>query len=328
MSENKNPLVSFSKALADAAEKAAFSTVMVKGRRRMPSSGIVYAENLILTADHTIESEEDITVLLPDGTELDAVFVGRDPSSDLALLRVDKSGASVAEVLGEDIRVGELVLALGRPSPQGIEASLGVVSAINGPVRTRRGGLIEKFIRTDAIPMPGFSGGPLVNADGLIIGISTSGLAHGILLTLPVSMAWKVAKSLAEHGSIKRGYLGIRSQLVEIPAASKDVLDRAQSTGLLVVQIEADSPASVGGLMVGDIIISIEGTPVEDHDQLAGQLVGEIVGKPAAVGVLRGGVLTSIEVTVGDQPGRHDYKPDPHGRHGRGRRHPGYHRHP
>jgi S1-C subfamily serine protease len=325
MSPQEFSAAGFSKSFADAAERAGSATVLVKGRRRMPSSGIVYESGLVLTADHTIESEDNVGVTLPDGTDLEAEFAGNDPSSDLALLRISGPDAAAAEVLAKDVRVGEFVLALGRPSLQGIEASLGVISAINGPVRTRRGGMIEKYIRTDAIPLPGFSGGPLVNAEGLVIGINTSGLSHGMLLTLPVSTAWTIAENLAEHGSIKRGYLGIRSQIVEIPEASMESLERAQQTGLLIVHVEADSPAAKGGLMVGDIILDVEGIPVRDHDELMSQLIGEIVGRPAAVGVLRGGALSAVDIIVGERPASYGEKS---ARHGKGHRSHGHHHHP
>jgi S1-C subfamily serine protease len=318
MSKEDKPLNAFSQTLAGAVEKAGPSIVLVHGRRRIPSSGIAYQGDLVLTADHTVEREDDITILLPDGTKLPAEVAGRDPSSDLALLRLSENALKVAEVVQYDVRVGELVLALGRPSPHGVEASLGVVSAINGPVRTHRGGMIEKFIRTDAVPLPGFSGGPLVDAGGLIIGINTSGLAHGMLLTLPASVSWESARNLAEHGSVKRGFLGIRSQNVEIPEAGREVLDREQSAGLLVVHIEAESPSAEGGLMVGDIIVAISGNPVSDHDELAGQLVGDMVGQTVPVEVLRGGVLQTIEVTISERPIRHRRgKRGVHGRHSR-----------
>lgn len=320
MNQDNNPLVALSKTLADAAEGAGASTVLVKGRRRMPSSGIAYAGDLVLTANHTVESDEDIGVILPDGTEIVAEVAGRDHSSDLALLRLSQGGASKAEVVQDDLRVGELVLAVGRPSTRGIEASLGVISAVGGPARTRHGGVIEKYLRTDAVPLPGFSGGPLVDTSGLIIGINTSGLAHGMLLTLPAQTAWGIARSLAEHGSIKRGYLGIRSQNVTIPENARESLGREQENGLLVVHIEAESPAAESDLMVGDIIVGIGDHPVSDHDELASLLVGEVVGKPAAVGVLRGGMLKSVEVTIGERPmgrrgehGKHDWHHRHHG---------------
>jgi len=197
--------------------------------------------------------------------------------------------------------VGQLVLALGRPSPEGVQASLGVVSAIGGPVRTRRGSLLENYLRTDTIPYPGFSGGPLIDASGHLLGINTSGLAPGISLTIPVTLAWGIADALAQHGHVRRGYLGIRSQPVPISAAARQALRREQETGLLLVGVEADSPAASGGLMVGDILVGLAGEAITDPDQLLARLVGTIVGQPSAVEVLRGGQPLTTTVTIGER---------------------------
>ena len=249
----KNTLQEFSDALADAAERAGKSTVLVDARRRIPASGIAIAADLILTADHVIERDEDLKVVLPDGSDLTARIAGRDPGSDLAVLKLDSASATPAEATNAPARVGQIALALGRPTTNGIEASLGTVSAINGPVRTGRGGMLEKYIRTDTISYPGFSGGPLVGADGTVLGINTSGLAHGAAITIPADIAWKTADTLARHGHIKRGYLGIRSQTVEISPDAQKSLKREQATGLLVVGLEKDSPASKGGLMASRV---------------------------------------------------------------------------
>ncbi len=312
MADGKNLFVEISKAMAEAVSSAEAATVLVKGRRRMPSSGVAFSADLVLTADHSVERDESISVVLSDGEEMAAEVAGRDPGSDLALLRLPEGKATPATVATEEAQVGEFVLALGRPKTSGIEASLGVISAINGPVRTRRGGMIEKFVRTDAIPMPGFSGGPLVNAEGKVLGINTSGLSHSMLLSIPVEFAWRTAETLAEHGSIKRGYLGIQSQLVEVPADSQDALGRSQASGLLLTHIEKDSPAAESGLMLGDIIVGMAGTPVRDHDTLLVAMSGDVVGKPAPVEVIRGGQKQIVDVTIGER--------EPHqrkGRHGR-----------
>ena len=161
MSKEDNTFTNFSDALADAVEKAAGAVVLVDGRRRFPASGVLYADDLVLTADHVLERDEEINVILADGKEINATVAGRDPSSDLALLKLSEAVEGAPEPFQGEMRVGELVLALGRHSTKGIEASLGVVSYINGPVRTHRGGMIERFIRTDAAPLPGFSGGAL-----------------------------------------------------------------------------------------------------------------------------------------------------------------------
>jgi len=284
-----------------AVERAAAGTVLVNARRRIPASGIAYTEDMILTADHVVERDEDIRITLPDGREISASIAGRDPGNDLALLRLDQSGVALAIPAPDDAQVGQLVLALGRPTPDGIQASLGVVSAIGGPVRTGRGGLLERYLRTDAIPYPGFSGGPLVDTAGRVIGLNTSGLTRGASLAIPVSLAWQLADTLAKHGHVRRGFLGVRSQPVAIPAAQQKSLGREQASGLLLVGIEENSPADEGGLLVGDIIVAIAGKSVSDPDELLAALVGEVVGVPTSIEVLRGGNPQVITVTIGQR---------------------------
>jgi S1-C subfamily serine protease len=302
MTNEKNPVASLSDAIVAAVEQAQSATLLVNARRRLPASGIVYKPNLILTADHVVERDEEISVVLPDGDEFPAEVAGRDPGSDLALLRLAEECAAPIEAATIEPRVGQLVIALGRPSTAGIEASLGVVSAVNGPVRTRRGSTIERYIRTDAIPLPGFSGGPLVDVNGQVLGINTSGMAHGMLLSIPVDIAWKTAQALAEHGSIKRGFLGVRSEIVEIPDAAREALGRKQSSGLLLTQIEAESPAAASDLMVGDIIVGNAGFPVPNHDALHSRLMGDVVGQQTPIEVIRGGKLQVVDVTIGERP--------------------------
>jgi len=168
-------------------------------------------------------------------------------------------------------------------------------------VRTGRGGLLEQYLRTDAIPYPGFSGGPLVDAAGRVVGINTSGLARGASLAIPAALAWGLAETLEKHGHIRRGYLGVRSQPVSIPAAQQSSLGREQSSGLLLVGVESGSPAEAGGLLVGDIIVSIGGKPVNDPDELVASLAGPVVGVPTPVEVLRGGRPETLGVTIGER---------------------------
>ena len=295
-----NILVELSNSMAAAAEKAAASTVMVNARQRMPASGILYAPDLVLTADHVVAHEEDITVLLADGKEAAASLAGRDPGSDLALLRLEKERSTPAQ-MSSQAKIGQLVLALGRPSPEGIEASLGVVSALGGPVRTPRGS-IDRYIRTDTTPYPGFSGGPLIDAEGNVLGLNTSGFGRGISLTIPTEYAWKVAEQLAKSGSVKRGYLGVRSEVVELNQEAKKALGREQASGLLLVSVEHESPAEAARLIVGDILVGIDGQPVPDHDVLFAKLAGKAVGKSLPVQVLRGGKPETIPVEIGARP--------------------------
>jgi len=294
-----NTLKEFSNDLSAAVEKAGASTILVDARKRYPASGIAYAEDLILTADHVVTKEE-IKVGLPDGKTLSATVAGRDPGSDLALLKLAEKALSPAKT-SEDVKVGQLVLALGRPDNAGMQASWGIVTAISGPTRTFRGGLLDEYLQTETTPYPGFSGGPLVNSEGEVLGLNTSGLTRGSSLTIPVKVAWRIAEALAKHGSIKRGYLGVRTQPVEIPEAARNALQREQGQGLLVLWLEEGGPAEKGGLLVGDILVAISGQPVGDPDDLFAALNSETVGKAVAVEVLRGGRPETVQVTVAER---------------------------
>jgi S1-C subfamily serine protease len=272
----------------------------VDARKRYPASGIAYAEDLVLTADHVVTREEDIKVVLADGRSLAAKIAGRDPGSDLALLRLSEKVLSPAKT-SDEAKVGQLVLALGRPDREGMQASWGIVTSISGPARTVRGGMLDEYIRSETTPYPGFSGGPLVNTEGEVLGLNTSGLTRGSSLTIPVKVAWRIAEALAVHGSVKRGYLGVRTQPVEIPEAARQALKREQKHGLLVLWLEEGGPAQKAGLLVGDILVAIGGQPLSDPDDLFSALHSETVGKPTAVEILRGGHPEAVHVTVGER---------------------------
>ena len=295
-----NSFSEFSEGLSAAVEKGGASTILVDARKRYPASGIAYAEDLVLTADHVVTREDDIKVLLPDGKSLAATIAGRDPGSDLALLRLAEKALTAAKT-SDDVKVGQLVLALGRPNSEGMQASWGIVTAISGPTRTFRGGMLDEYIRTETTPYPGFSGGPLVNTEGEVLGLNTSGLTRGSSLTIPNKVAWRVAEALATHGSVKRGYLGVRTQPVEIPEAARQALKREQEHGLLVLWLEEGGPAEKGGLLVGDILVAISGQPVGDPDDLFSALNSDTVGNAIAVEVLRGGRPETVSVTVGER---------------------------
>jgi S1-C subfamily serine protease len=272
--------------LTAAVEAASAYTLTVDARRKFPASGIAYAADLVLTADHVVTRDEDIRIGLPDGSSAPATLAGRDPGSDLALLRLSEKSLTPA-ITAKDPKIGQLVLALGRPSAAGMQASFGIVTAIGGPARTWRGGLLDQFLTTETVPYPGFSGGPLVDVDGRVLGLNTSGLTRGEALTIPVSVAWLIAESLAKHGTVKRGYLGVRTQPVE--------------AGLLVLWLEKDGPAEKSGLMVGDILTKINAHALKDADDLFAALTSDTVGQSTAVEILRGGQPQTVHVTVGER---------------------------
>ena len=293
-------LTDFSEGLTAAVENAGASTILVDARKRYPASGIAYAEDLVLTADHVVTREDDIKVILPDGTSLAATIAGRDPGSDLAVLRLAEKVLTPAKT-SDDVNVGQLVLALGRPGSDGMQASWGIVTSISGPARTSRGGMLDVYIRSETTPYPGFSGGPLVNTEGEVLGLNTSGLTRGSSLTIPVKVAWRVADALAKHGSVKRGYLGVRTQPVEIPEAARKALNREQAHGLLISWLEEGGPAEKSGLLIGDILVAVSGQPVGDPDDLFSALNTDTVGKSIAVEVLRGGRPETVSVMVGER---------------------------
>lgn len=293
-------LKKFSAGLAEAVQNAAVYTVSVQARRRLPASGIALDAEHILTAAHVIEDDEQIMVGLPDGAQLAAELLGYDHNSDLAVLKLEK-GAATPAAFADQVQVGELVLAIGRPF-QEIQASLGTLSAKGGPTHNRSGGVLEGHFRTDATPYPGFSGGPLINVEGQAVGINTSGLTHGSSIAIPIPVALKIAEMLKEHGTIKRGYLGISGQPVQLPADAVQSLGREQDHGLLIVELEEDGPAAEGGLIVGDILIGLAGNPIESHQQLLVRLAGQVVGEEVAVEVLRGGKPTTLKVAIAERP--------------------------
>src|SRR2546421_6272270 len=271
--------------MADAVDRFGPALALVKGRPRQPASGVVYGQDLVLTADHVLEREDDLTIQTHDKRTLPAQFVGRDLATDLAVLRVANLGLDAATTSEETARVGQMVIAVGRTSNDGPMASSGVVSIIGGPLRTGRGVTLERYIRTDATPYPGFSGGPLIDTQGDVLGILTTGLLNGIPLAIPMEAAKSIAETLVKQGHIKRGYLGISSHLVELPANQR--AGRTQEHGLLLVKVDENSPAQKGGLLIGDILVALDGHAISDAEDLQVLLVGERVGKTIPVEVIR-----------------------------------------
>jgi S1-C subfamily serine protease len=298
--EHTDTLAALSNGMADAVENVATAVVRVNGRRRRSGSGVVFAQNMVLTASHVLEREEDLSVETADGRTLSARFAGRDHSTDLAVLNVDGLDIDPATPSEGDARVGQISLAVGSHSRgEGPRATLGVVSAVGGPVRSRRGPRVERYIQTDATPYPGFSGGPLIDARGDVLGILVSGWGRGAAFAIPADIAWRTAGTLSERGSVKRGYLGILSQPVRLPNGQS--LGLTQRGGLLVVGVEDGSPADRGGLIVGDILATLDGQPIEDTEDLLVLLAGDRVGRSVPVKLVRGGELTEVEITVGER---------------------------
>lgn len=350
-------LTSLSNDLATAVERGAAATVTVNARRRLPASGIVWtADGLVVTANHVVERDDEITVGLPDGRTVNASVVGRDGGSDIAVLRLDATDVVAATKATEEIKPGHLVLAIGRPSAGGPMTSFGVVSMIAenglrgllpegrgrgeggprpegrgrqghrppGPPHgrpgfpgtppeggsggwrgwggrdfMRSGAGIERFIRADVAMLPGFSGGPLVTAAGDVAGLNTSLFGRLGGITIPNDVIEPIVSSLVTHGKVRRGFLGVGLQTVRLPEAQ--AATAGQTEGLLVVNVESGGPAETAGVLIGDILLSINGSPVTSVDSLQESLTGDLIGVATPVSLFRGGALTTITITVGDR---------------------------
>jgi S1-C subfamily serine protease len=303
-----NSLTAFSDQLADAVQSAGRYTVTVAARPRQPATGILWSagnETIVLTADHVVEREDDIRVTLGDGTQIKAQIIGRDPSTDLIALRLtdyQQTAASAPAPVAEGLRVGNLVLAIGRPTADGMRVSFGAVSAIDGPRRSWQGGEIEGVIYPDVTLYPGFSGGPLVDLAGNVVGMNSSHLTRQNSSAIPVATLKRVASTLMTHGKVRRGYLGVGTQQVPLPAALAQKAGLSQETALLVVSVETGSPAEQAGLMIGDLLAGINGQPVTDVESLRAQLGADRLGQPVTLKLLRGGAPAEVSVTLGERP--------------------------
>jgi len=297
-SDSTDILSKFSNQLADAVEKISPAVVLVNGRERQAASGIVIAKDTVLTAAHVLE-REDPEIETYEGKTLPAKLVAHDPATDLAILAVEGLGLGHANTSEKAAKLGQFVLAVGRPSSGQSMASGGIISAIGGPVRTRDGALLEQYLTTDARPYPGFSGGALVNTSGEVIGIMTSGLLGNTSIAIPAALAWRTADALTKNGTVRRGYLGIGSQPVELGETQR--AGRDQESGLLVVHVEEAGPADKAGVLLGDILVGLDGKTITDSDSLLALLAGERVGKPVRLDLIRGGNLHNLDVTVGER---------------------------
>ena len=291
-------LAALSNDLAAAVERAGAAVVAVNGRPRTPSTGVIWRNGLVVTTDHTLRQDDEVTIARGDDSTLAATIAGRDPSTDLALLRVNGLNAP-PNAIGNatSLRLGHIVLALGR----GVTASLGVVSAISGPWRTWRGGAIDQYIRPDVAIYTGFSGGPLVDAQGNITGINTSGLSRGGAVTIPVSTVNRVVDELLSRGHIARGYLGVGMQPVRLPEAARSASGVSSETALIVLSVESGGPADEAGILIGDVLIAMDQTPLSDVDDLQAALSGDRIGKPASLKVLRAAAVLDVNVVIGER---------------------------
>jgi S1-C subfamily serine protease len=298
-------LETLSNDMAAASETVGGSVVTIYGRRWIPSSGIQWRKGVIVTANHTVRREEDITVVAEGGKTLKANLAGRDASTDLAILKVAEDSALQLPQFAENtpVRLGHVVLALGRSRGSNLVASAGIVGGLSGEWQPRRGGRVDQHIRLDLELYPGFSGGPLVNAAGKVVGINTRGLARGRAVTIPNSTVNRVVDELLEKGHIARPYLGLAMQPVAMPESLRKLAPGATGA-LLVVHVEPSGPAEKAGVLLGDLLTELQGKAIEDTGDVQDLLGSLKVGDSVNATLLRGGNPVKVAIRVEDRPAR------------------------
>ena len=304
-SSSGNPLLELSGNLAAIVGRVGQSVVAVHGRRRIPSSGVVWRHGVVVTAAHTLRRVEGIEVTLADGRVVAAVLAGRDTGTDVAVLKLD--GVDLDPVESGDARslkAGHLVLAVARGDEFGASADFGVIGSAGGPWRTWRGGQLDAFVRLDGGLHPGFSGAAVADARGQVMGICTSALARGFGIVIPGMTVDRVTDELLATGRVSRGYLGVGTQQVNLSDAWIKKMNLSSNRGLLVNSLAPRGPAETAGVLLGDVLIELDGKPCRDMDDLQTALGSGSIGQELKIGLIRGGERNECSVTVGERPQR------------------------
>jgi S1-C subfamily serine protease len=293
-------LKAVSEALVETVAAAEAGVVRVDARRRLGASGIVWSEDgVIVTANHVVERDHDIQVGLAGGQSVAATLLGRDAGADLAVLRAEARGLKAPAWSEPDsLAVGGLVLALGRPGDK-LLATLGIISALDDGWTTPGGGQIDHYLQTDAAMYPGFSGGPIIDAQQRVAGLNSSSLVAGLSLAVPAPTVRRTVEAVLSGRPVRRGYLGITALPVPLPDVVRERL--GQETGLLLTHVEPKSPAEKSRLIQGDTLVTLNGRPVRSLPDLQAVLHGDPVGGQVQARVVRAGALRDLDVTIGER---------------------------
>jgi S1-C subfamily serine protease len=296
-------LAELSSQLAAAVDTAGNSIVAIHARRRIPSSGIVWRDGVIVSASHTVKRDDEAPVTLPGGETATATIIGRDAATDLIALRVEGAKSQVAPRADADaLRVGSLVLAVGRPG-RDVAASFGIISAIADGWRTWQGARVDRVLRLDLAVYDGFSGGPLVDASGALLGLNNSALARGTPMALPVKAVDRVIDELLERGHVRRPFIGVAVQPVALSASLVKQHGLARDSGLLIVSVADGSPAEKAGVFVGDVLLEGNAKALSRPTDLLDALSSVGSGDSIKLKYLRGGAVKSGSVTPSDRRG-------------------------
>ena len=299
-----NSLSDLSRDLSSAVQRASASVVTVHGRPRIPSSGIVWRDGLVLTADAALRRDEEVSITLPDGSRVAATLKGRDASTDLALLACETGSATPAAFAASAPILGQIVLALGRTADTGPIATMGIVSGSSGEWKTWRGGKLDQFVRLDISVYPTTVGGAVVDAEGATVGIVAAGLSRSSVLAITRPTIERVAEALLTKGRIARGYLGIGLQPVALPETLKHQFNLAQDTAIMALSVGPNSPSAQAGIVMGDVLLSLNNITLTGPEALHAALDPSSVGKQMPITILRGGTLQHLSVVVAERPGK------------------------
>jgi S1-C subfamily serine protease len=294
---------SLSSQAAGAVEKASRAIVAVHGRRRIPASGVHWRRDLIVTANHALERDDEINVTLPGGRASTAKLAGRDSTTDIALLKINGIDLPTAEI-GETsvLKPGHFILAAACTAEGSPRAAMALVSVTGPAWRTWRGGALDQTLRLDRNLHPNFSGGPAIDDQGRVLGINTSALSRFAAVVIPASTVHRVAAELETKGRIGHGYLGIGMAPVILPAAVRESLKLSGDAGIMVMAVEPGSPAAQARVMLGDIFVAFDAKPLLSLRDLQTYLGPEHIGKPLKASIIRGGKMMEASITVGEKP--------------------------
>ena len=300
MVEPGSPLLAFSDHAAELVERVASSIVAVDGGGRWPSSGIHWRSGVIITAEEVLERDENIKLTLPDGRVANASLAGRDPTTDVAVLRFQPDGLPVATTAEAPLRAGQVVVAVGNHEGAPL-AALGIVALAGGAWHSVRGGTIDRLIRLDLALSPAAEGGALVDLQGRVIGMTVLGPRRRAL-SIPSSTIDRTVNQLLARGHVFRGYLGAGLQSVKRERTSNGSQASAGQRGVLVVSIDPNGPSARAGILVGDIVTAWNGQPIERVREIMRLLGPESIASTVDLGLIRGGAPTALRVVISERP--------------------------
>lgn len=296
-------LLELSNSLAEIVAEVGTAIVAINTGQRVSPSGIHWRKGIIITSDESLQGYEDVTIARSSGDTTPVTLLGRDPTTDLAAFQLPDPEILPVATIGDTstLKVGHLVLGLARSIEGDVRSAMGTVSVLGDAWQSMSGGTIDRYIRPDLTLYRGFAGGPLVDASGRVVGMNTRG-RRGTALTIPAETIDRVVGQLQTQGRIARGYLGVGMQPVRLSPKLTAALNLTVSNGVILVNVEPKSPAEIGGLLLGDVLVSWDGISIADPGDVRALLNrGDRIGQKVKIGTIRGGALIELDIEIGER---------------------------